>query len=205
MSAESKVGVLTWTAEKRGAAARITVGSARVPFAQYHQDATWAERTLGAELKALRAAGVRRLDVLLDSSGGSVAYANGIARALDKWSGRKRLLIDGACHSAATLILCVPTWDDTAITSRSNVMIHRPRVEIFRRGAASGLWRWIGQRQKESTIKIFIKLYMDRTGADRETVGGWMAGKTFNPEQAVAVGLCGRIAARADWEKEGTV
>lgn len=198
----AKVGVLRWRIERRGDVARIAVTSEKVPFEQYHRDTFWAERTLKGELNALRKEGVRRLKVTVDSAGGSVAYGNGIARAIADWKGRKTLLIDGHCYSAATLILCVPRWDDTAITRRSVVMIHRPRVDVFGHGKTSGLWRWIGQKQKASAEKTFVKIYMDWTGANRETVEGWMAGKTFSAEQAVSLGLCGRIAERSQWDKE---
>lgn len=199
-----KVGVFTWriSVQKPGTTAEIDIRSERVGMAEFHRDPFWAERAFGEELKALRRAGVSALDVLLDSTGGSVAYANGIAGALGSWKGPKRLLIDGRCLSAATLILCIPKWDDAAITYRSMVMIHKPRTEIFAKDR-TGLWRWIGEKQKERTVKIFRDIYMGRTGVDRATAEGWLAsGKTFRADQAVAVGLCDRLAGRAEWLKE---
>lgn len=198
----AKVTVTAWTVQRIGAEAWLDLYSARVPFEQFHRDTFWAERELGAELKALRRAGARVLRVTLNATGGAISYCNGIARAIADWKGPKRLLIAGQCASAATLILCVPEWDDTAITPGSTVMIHRPRVEIYAR--KDGLWGWIGERQRASAERTMAKMYANWTGADRETVAGWMDGKTFSTQQAVAVHLCGRAITRWQWEKEDT-
>ena len=143
---------------------------------------------------------VDHLDVIVDSAGGVTQSALGIAQALTGWRQSKRLLIDGQCSSAATLILCMPKWDSVAITNRSRITVHSPRVTSYARGKKTGAFRLLGETRGTSG-KRFAKLYARRTGRKMDEVRQWIEdGRTFTAAEACMVGFADEMMPRTMWE-----
>jgi ATP-dependent protease ClpP protease subunit len=212
--AGAAVTVLRWDIQRSGAAAVITVESERTHInrlplvrtmlndALHLEPGTYRKR-LEAALRRLRAEGVTRLDVVIDSEGGARASGQGIAEALRGWHGRKRLLIDGACSSAATLILCLPRWDCTTITARSHITIHNPTTKRWIVGTETGRIRRQETQRRKETDREFLRLYHKRTGRRKELLRAWMAeGKTFTAMEAVVAGFVEEMRPRSAWEQE---
>ncbi|MBR2800326.1 MAG: ATP-dependent Clp protease proteolytic subunit [Oscillospiraceae bacterium] len=192
----------TWQIEEtQPSVARMTIGARAVPVTEIKAVECGTEPKLKRELRRLRhELGVTRLDVVIDCRGGSVAVANGILRALDKWKGRKRCLIDGSCCSAATIIAFGPEWQ-VAITPGSHVMIHKPRLEHWtRRG--TGLWEMLVKLPMSSTVELMRNVYAHKTGRLESEVAEWIEqGRSFSAAQACVFGLCDEMLSRTDWEK----
>lgn len=139
------------------------------------------------------------LDVIVDSPGGEPQSYLGVAQALKSWRHSKRLLIDGQCSSAATLILCVPHWDSVCITARSSIQIHASKSTTYAK--RSGAFRILGEQRGTSTRK-FERLYIRRTGRKPGEIMRWMdENKRFTAPEACMVGFADEMLPRTDWEK----
>lgn len=200
-------GIVTYYLSKpaqtpHGLTVQVNIGSRQISMDEFNRNPFYTETALRSDLRSLRRAGVQNLDVIIDSTGGSVGYANGIARALSGWRGKLRCLIDGRCASAATLVAFIPDME-VSITPFSSITIHKPRTEVYAH-KKSGLWAFIATKQEAKSTELFKEIYMNRSGADAETAEQWLNGKTFSANQAVTVGLCDRVVTRAEWMKEGS-
>lgn len=201
------VTVPSWRVEgsaRPGAAALVITSESihinRLPMRRRFTDcalvpssAAW-KRRMGQELTRLRQKGVTDLDVVVDSEGGVRACWEGITQAIRAWKGRRRLLIDGACSSAATILLCGVRWDCVTITRRSHITVHNPTVELYEGGRRH-------DRHRDAADKAFLKLYRKRTERKAEIVKQWIReGKTFTAMEAVVAGWVDEMKPRMDWE-----
>ncbi len=154
-------------------------------------------------LRARRREGCRRLDIVINSTGGATAAAEGVGRALQHCGMQGRILIDGACSSAATLIAFLPGWP-VASTAGSHMRIHSASRTKFRK--KKGTWEKLatltGDIGLSTTDDVLLALYRRRTGRSEEQIREWMASqKQFRAAEAVAFGLADEMALREEWER----
>lgn len=140
-----------------------------------------------------------RLDLVIDSSGGLVESACGLLDALEDLDRPVRVLIDGVCYSAATLVaVCAK---ETCITPGSRIMIHTPRLASYKK--AEGIWSPVTKLGNLATARTFSQAYHDKTGQPRQLIKEWMkAERTFTAQEAVDAGFCDRIMNRWEWEND---
>jgi ATP-dependent Clp protease protease subunit len=93
----------------------------------------WANNSaqFRAAIDALKSAGVKTLDVYLNSPGGSVYEANEIANILDSWTGEKTLTLGALCCSAATNLILPFEKKNVKAYSNITAMMHNPTISIF--------------------------------------------------------------------------
>ena len=131
---------------------------------------------------------VKRLDIHINSPGGSVAEANGIYSRLADHRSQKIVYIDGLAASAASIVACV--GHKIYIRENANVMVHLPsaiamgNAEDMRTVAAA----------LDSVTESMINIYARRTKLDREKLRSLMAAETwFSPQQAVEHGFADEL------------
>lgn len=148
------------------------------------------------------------LNMIIDSRGGSFYSAAGCQDAIRRMQkagqiGKVKILIEGMCGSAATLVAFSNYKDcEVSITPDSRVYIHMPKVYEYRR--SGGIWSVIQKMGTRTAVRTFLELYRDRMkGVSKAEIQAWMEqGKSFNAGAAVSLGLCDRIATREQWNKE---
>lgn len=149
-----------------------------------------------------------RLDLVIDSSGGYVASAAGMAAAIEeavKGKNRSiRILIDGQCSSAATMIAYglpfkgIPVY----ITPRSHILVHLPKSGVYEKTGSD--WKYLQRMAKLVTTNHLIAIYKDRTRRPRAEIRQWMKdSKTFTAGEAVMAGLADAITTLAAFQKGG--
>ena len=140
-----------------------------------------------------------RLDIIIDSRGGSLDSAWGLVDALYAMPGKARVLIDGQCGSAATMIpagIKGPVF----ITERSSVYIHGPQAAPNDRGGK--IFALYQRFAKKWSTKMMVKFYRTRIKKPRKTIRQWMEnGTRFSPKEAVEVGFCDGIMSRYEFER----
>lgn len=144
----------------------------------------------------------------IDSTGGSLDSAMGMIAALGMagWKKHKmRILIEGNCGSAATLLLSLP-WP-VYITETSRIYIHMPSSSRYVKtngdykqkkvstigfnstaGMFVGEYRRACKRNGKKHTKKEIKLLMEK-------------GTSFSPKEAVEFGFCEGIKNRWEFDK----
>ncbi len=134
-------------------------------------------------------AGVKTLDIFINSGGGDIFEATAILAQLNRFKGEKVVHIDGIAASAATLIAMA---GDTIITAPAATwMIHE--VSAMAWGRASELRALADLLELEN--KTFAETYAARTGRTSEEILGWMAAETWmNAAEAKERGFTDEIA-----------
>lgn len=139
-----------------------------------------------AMLKDAKAKGARRLNLRINSGGGSVYQAVAM-RAMVMSAGFDRVTvnIEGLCASAATLLTCVP-GANVRMHGGSMYMIHNPLSAVY--GSASDM-----EREAEVLRKMegdFADIYAQRSGKDAQDVRALMDAETwFTAREAVENGF----------------
>ncbi|QPC43496.1 Clp protease ClpP [Kaustia mangrovi] len=161
------------------------------------------ERRIGA---ALRSIGKRDVTVNLNSPGGNFFSGIAIYNQLRAHPARVSVQIIGMAGSAASVIAMA--GDDILMSNASFVMVHN----------ASGIVignKFDAQDAAELLAQVddaMADVYAARSGADKETVTGWMDrhrgdGTMFNASSAIETGLAdgrldpGAVKVRADTRK----
>lgn len=168
----------------------------------YSVNKATARKSLAAYLRARRKEGARRVDVIVNATGGATAFAQGYGEALARCGMRGRVLIDGACSSAATILIYTPRWP-VAITQGSHMQIHYARRKRFRH--RKGVWEYLGEQTGQlglsTTDDVMLRLYRRRTHKPEELIRDWMATEhRFTAAEAVVMGLADEMCLRAEWE-----
>jgi len=110
-----------------------------------------------------------------------------------------RVLIDGRCDSAATLIAFSHPVTTAEITPSASIFLHNPTICSYRRTA--GVWNMVKKIGNITTAHFFAATYAARTGKTKAQCKQWMkAGTRFDAQQAVDQGFCSRIVQRYEWE-----
>jgi ATP-dependent protease ClpP protease subunit len=127
---------------------------------------------------------VKRLDIHINSPGGSVSEANGIYSRLADHRSEKIVYIDGLAASAATIVAMV--GHKIYIRAHATMMIHLPGALAMgnaddMRAVAAAL---------DSHTEAMINVYAKRTKQPRDEIRELMRAETwFSPQQAVEKGF----------------
>jgi ATP-dependent protease ClpP protease subunit len=131
---------------------------------------------------------VKRLDIHINSPGGSVSEANAIYSRLADHRSDKHVYVDGIAASAATLIAMV--GHKIYIRANATMMIHLPMAIGV--GNADDM-RTIAAAL-ESVTESMLNLYTKRTGQGRDDLRSLMAAETwFSAQQAVDKGFADEV------------
>jgi ATP-dependent protease ClpP protease subunit len=121
---------------------------------------------------------VKRLDIHINSPGGSVSEANAIYSRLADHKSDKNVYIDGIAASAATIVAMV--GHKIFIRAHATMMVHMPmaigigNADDMRTVAAA----------LDSITESMLNLYTKRTGKDREEIRDMMSAETWMSAQA---------------------
>jgi ATP-dependent protease ClpP protease subunit len=157
------------------------------PIGAFDDMGETAAQTFARDLAKLPTS-VKRLDIHINSPGGSVSEAQAIYSRLADHRSEKVIYVDGLAASAASLIAMV--GHKVYIRSNANMMIHAPRAIAI--GTAeemdhtAGTLRTIG----ESMINVYAK----KTGLPRDEIRDLMNAETwFTAEDAVEKGFADEV------------
>lgn len=152
----------------------------------WSEETTWA-KAFTEELWKLPKS-VRRLNIHINSPGGSVAEAQAIYSALADHQSEKVVYIDGIAASAATIPAMV--GHRVFIRSNANMMIHSPMAIAF--GNANAMRDAISML--ESVTESIVNVYQKKSGLDRDELRALMEAETwFTAEQAVKRGFADEV------------
>jgi ATP-dependent protease ClpP protease subunit len=127
---------------------------------------------------------VKRLDIHINSPGGSVPEAQAIFSRLADHRSQKIVYIDGLAASAATIIAMV--GHKIYIRANANMMIHLPSALAM--GNADDM-RTVAAAL-DSVTESMINVYAKRTKLERDEIHDLLAAETwFSPQQAVDKGF----------------
>jgi ATP-dependent Clp protease protease subunit len=151
----------------------------------YDEVSLWSVRGI---VQQLRSAPDAPITLRINSPGGDVQEGFALANALRSHKGRKIAVIEGVCASAATFPACA--CDELHMHAESLLMIHSPWGGTA--GDASELESFADVLKKMSDL--MVGMYQRKTGADEETVRGWMSKETWmKPQEAKDAGFCDLI------------
>lgn len=140
-----------------------------------------------------------RLDLIIDSHGGLTESALGMLDVLEGLDRPIRVLIDGQCSSAATLIAFGAVVGEVCITPGSSVYVHLPKIGQYKR--EGGVWTVMRKLGTMSSLHLFAGTYAARSRQSKQVWKRYMEeGATFRAQEAISVGLCDRIMDRWIWE-----
>src|SRR5690606_17429919 len=150
----------------------------------------WMGTGIAAEdiVRDLQAIKAPRIDVRINSVGGSVFEGNAIYNALARHPAHVDVYIDGIAASIASVIAMA--GDRIHIAANAHVMIHNPHGVVW--GEAADM-----RRMADTLDKIRGSLAgtsARRTGHDTAQIEAWMDAETwFNAEEAVEHGFADEI------------
>ncbi len=131
---------------------------------------------------------VKRLDIHINSPGGSVSEANAIYSRLADHRSDKNVYIDGIAASAATLIAMV--GHRIFVRSNATMMVHLPMS--IQLGNADDMRTMAAAL--DSVTESMLNLYTRRTGGDRDAIRALMAAETWMSAQtAVEKGFADEV------------
>jgi ATP-dependent protease ClpP protease subunit len=131
---------------------------------------------------------IKRLDIHINSPGGSVFEAQAIYSRLADHHSDKVVYVDGLAASAASIVAMV--GHKIYIRANANIMIHLPSGIAMgnaddMRTLASAL---------DSITESMINVYAKRTGLDRDELRDLLAAETwFSPQDAVEKGFADEV------------
>lgn len=146
--------------------------------------------------------------VEIDSQGGSIDSASGIVAALCQQTEPMRILIDGSCHSAATLFLELPA--PVYMTERSSIYVHSPSRQRYQR-QKDGSYKLVATEKFGMKIAkaYFVETFRLRTNRTKhktrkKIIREWIEnGQRWKADQALEAGLCDGVMTRTEFEKGG--
>ena len=140
-------------------------------------------RDLGALPKS-----VKRLDIHINSPGGSVSEANAIYSRLADHPSNKMIYIDGIAASAATLIAMV--GHKIYMRSNATMMIHLPSALAI--GTSDDMRTMAAAL--DSVTESMLNLYAKRTGSERDAIRALMKAETWmSAQDAVEKGFADEV------------
>ena len=164
-------------------------------------------------IRQLKAAGeFKDIWIEIDSTGGSLASACGMIQALGIAGWKKhnmRILINGRCDSAATMLLKLPF--PVYITPTSGMYIHMPSsVKYKRKNDGCGYFQTgITRMDKEASVGAMEGAYIHRCKSNgkkkkrREIRAMMEESRRFSPAEAVEYGLADAIMTATEFERSG--
>ena len=131
---------------------------------------------------------VKRLDIHINSPGGSVSDAQAIYSRLADHKSQKVVYVDGLAASAASIVAMV--GHKVYIRANANMMIHLPMGLT----AGNKLDHAKSMRALQSVEDGMINAYAKKTGLTRDEIAQMLADETwFNADQAVAKGFADEV------------
>lgn len=131
---------------------------------------------------------VKRLDIHINSPGGSVFDGSAIYSRLADHQSTKNVYVDGLAASAASLIAMV--GHKIFIRSNANIMIHNPSGLVY--GQAQDMRKTAAVL--ETITESMINIYEKRTGKTRDDIRAMLNEETwFTADQAVEHGFADEV------------
>jgi len=131
---------------------------------------------------------VKRLDIHINSPGGSLSEAQAMYSRLADHRSEKVVYVDGLVASAATIVAMV--GHKIYIRANANMMIHLPSGIVM--GNADDMRKMIAAL--DSMTESMVNVYAKRTGQQREDIHNWLAEETwFTAHQAVENGFADEV------------
>jgi len=131
---------------------------------------------------------VKRLDIHINSPGGSLFEANAIYSRLADHPSKKVVYVDGLAASAASIVAMV--GHKIYVRSNANIMVHLPMgISI---GNADDMRKMAGAL--DTVTESMINIYTKRSGQTREDMRDMLAAETWlTAEQAVEKGFADEV------------
>lgn len=153
-------------------------------------DSGTTAKDVAEALAELKAAGVKSLDIFVNSPGGNIFEAKAIYAELKRFEGERHVHVDGIAASAASFIAMAGTKITTA--PAATWMIHD--VWVYGAGNAAELRKLADVLELESSA--FADVYAARSGSKVEDVKAWMQAETWmNAKTAHERGFTDEISA----------
>src|SRR5215831_21040598 len=131
---------------------------------------------------------VKRLDIHINSPGGSLFEASAIYSRLADHASKKMVYIDGLAASAASIVAMV--GHKIFVRSNANMMIHLPSGLVV--GNADDMRKMAGAL--DTVTESMINIYARRSGQTRESLRDMLAAETWmTAEQAVEHGFADEV------------
>ena len=131
---------------------------------------------------------VKRLDIHINSPGGSLFEASAIYSRLADHRSTKHVYVDGIAASAATIIAMV--GHKIFIRANATMMIHMPSGFVM--GNAKDMRSVAGAL--DTVTESMINIYEKRTGQTRNSIREMLEAESwFDPEQAVELGFADEV------------
>jgi ATP-dependent protease ClpP protease subunit len=131
---------------------------------------------------------VKRLDIHINSPGGSVFEAQAIYSRLADHRSEKIVYVDGLAASAASIVAMV--GHKIYIRANANMMIHLPSGVVI--GNADDMRQMV--TALDSITESMINVYAKRTGLERDELQSLLAAETwFSPQAAVEKGFADEV------------
>lgn len=133
------------------------------------------------------------ITIRMHSPGGEVFAAGAIASMLSAYKGKKTVVIEGLCASAAVMVAL--SADVVRISDTAYMMVHNPGY--------GSLYGWLDAetlRKFADNLVVFtdgmLTAYENRTGLGREVLAGLLDAETWmTAEQAVTMGFADEVIA----------
>jgi ATP-dependent Clp protease protease subunit len=124
------------------------------------------------------------LQIFVNSPGGSVFEGLAIYNQIKRWSGKKKIYIDGIAASIASVIAMA--GDEIHMASNGMMMIHEPWGMTA--GTAQDMRKYAESLDKVSDT--LLDTYVTRTAGDRKKIKEWMSAETWmSADEAVERGF----------------
>lgn len=135
------------------------------------------------------------IDILINSRGGSVRDGWGIYDALRSSGKRITATVEGICASMASVVYMAAPKASRYSAPHASFCIHEPRFPAYSLGmeTTSDVLAQLSEELRIETQR-FIDLYVERTGADEDTIARIMSeDREMNAEEALSLGIVGVI------------
>lgn len=157
------------------------------PIGDWEDMGDVSAKGFAAALKALPMS-VKRLDIHINSPGGSLFEGSAIYSRLADHKSTKNVYIDGIAASAATIVAMV--GHRIFIRANATMMIHMPSGVVM--GNADDM-RKIASAL-DTVTESMINVYEKRTGNTRDDIRAMLTAETWmSPEQAVELGFADEV------------
>jgi ATP-dependent protease ClpP protease subunit len=131
---------------------------------------------------------VKRLDIHINSPGGSLFEASAIYSRLADHRSKKIVYIDGLAASAASIVAMV--GHKIYIRANASMMIHLPSGIVL--GNADDMRKMA--TALDTVTESMINVYQDRTGLERDEIRELLANETwFSPDDAIEKGFADEV------------
>lgn len=175
-----------WSMKRTGSTGEILIYDDIDPPWMAEMLGTTSAKSFDADLKAL--GDVERLDVRINSPGGSVFEGVAIYNQLKRHKARVAVQIDGLAASIASVIAMA--GEEIGIAANAMIMIHNPWGSAV--GEAADM-----RKMADSLDKVrdtILGTYAERSGASESDLAEMMDAETWlTAEEAFAVGLVDSI------------